>query len=106
LNLGLATAAPGAGGQQNAPEPTHDPGALPNAEKLKSAVGKANTAMATSGTQMVFVFDDHAHHMSVKLLDVQTQKVVQELQPQAAIKAAQGLSGDKPTSGALVDTTA
>jgi len=86
------------------------PTALPSEHRLKSAVGDANQALAVSGTQMVFVFDDHAHHMSVKLLDVQTQKVVQEMEPGAAIKAAQALSGNKPgskpPSGALVDTTA
>jgi len=81
------------------------PGTLPNHDKVKSAVGDANHALAATGTQMVFVFDDHAHHMSVKLLDVQTQKVVQEMQPQAVIKAAKALSGSSP-NGALVDTTA
>ena len=99
-----------AGAAPKEPGAVPAPAAPPNEHKLKSAVGDANHALAVSGTQMVFVFDDHAHHMSVKLLDVQTQKVVQEMEPGAAMKAAQALSGgkpgSKPPSGALVDTTA
>jgi len=99
-----------AGAAPKEPGAVPAPAAPPSEHKLKTAVGDANHALAQSGTQMVFVFDDHAHHMSVKLLDVQTQKVVQEMEPGAAIKAAQALSGNKPgskpPSGALVDTTA
>lgn len=105
LNLGLV--APGAGTTpaEKGAQDAQPPGTLPDHNKVKSAVGDANHALAATGTQMVFVFDDHSHHMSVKLLDVQTQKVVQEMQPHAVINAAKVLSGSSP-SGALVDTTA
>ena len=79
--------------------------AKPDDREVKDAVKNANQALAAIGTQLVFVFDDQTHHLSVKLLDIQTQKVVQEI-PTAAMRAtASALSGPS-TSGALVDTKA
>jgi len=78
---------------------------LANNGKVKSAVADANQALAAIGTQLVFVFDDQAHHMAVKLLDVQTQKVVQKIAPTAMPATASALAG-KSSSGALVDTKA
>ena len=73
--------------------------------QVKDAVKNANQALAAIGTQLVFVFDDQAHHFAVKLLDIQTQKVVQQI-PTAAMQAtASALSGPS-ASGALVDTKA
>jgi uncharacterized FlaG/YvyC family protein len=92
------------------------PGALPvvggsaNPQKagdqeLRKAVKDANAALAANGTQLVFVFDDQTHHFAVKLLDIQTQKIVQELLPAAMRATASALSGSA-ASGALVDTKA
>jgi len=93
-----------------APPPLAAGGQRPEATKLddlqvKDAVKSANQALAAIGTQLVFVFDDQAHHLAVKLLDIQTQKVVQQI-PTAAMQAtASALSGPS-ASGALVDTKA
>jgi hypothetical protein len=101
-----ANVAAGAG-QTGAPRP---PGSAPKGSLLtdlqvKDAVKNANAALAAIGTQLVFVFDDQAHHLAVKLLDIQTQKVVQQI-PSAAMHAtASALSGSS-SSGALVDTKA
>jgi uncharacterized FlaG/YvyC family protein len=72
---------------------------------VKKAVKDANAALAANGTQLVFVFDDQTHHFAVKLLDIQTQKVVQEIPPAAMHATASALAGP-PGSGALVDTKA
>ena len=74
-------------------------------DAAKEAVKGANAALAASGTLLVFVFDDQAHHMAVKLLDVQTQKVVQQIPLQHMPATASALAGDT-ASGALVDTKA
>jgi len=74
-------------------------------QELKKAVKDANAALAANGTQLVFVFDDQTHHFAVKLLDIQTQKVVQEL-PAAAMRAAASALTGSPASGTLVDTKA
>ena len=74
-------------------------------QAAKEAVKGANAAMAASGTLLVFVFDDQTHHMAVKVLDVQTQKVVQQIPLQHMPAMASALAGDSP-SGNLVDTKA
>jgi uncharacterized FlaG/YvyC family protein len=79
--------------------------AVPSDKHVQEAVKGANAALAASGTLLVFVFDDQAHHMTVKLLDVQTQKVVQQIPLQHMPATASALSGDT-ASGALVDTKA
>jgi len=77
----------------------------PSTDQVKAAVKDANQALQAIGTQLVFVFDDQAHHLAVKLLDVQTQKVVQQI-PGASMPAkASALAGAAP-SGTLVDTKA
>jgi len=77
----------------------------PDKNQVKAAVADANKALAAISTQLVFVFDDQAHHLAVKLLDVQTQKVVQVIPTRAMTATASALS--KPlVSGALVDTRA
>ncbi len=79
--------------------------AWPSEGALKAAVDDANQALAAIGTQLVFVFDDQSHHLSVKLFDVQTQKVVQQIPPAAMPATASALSASS-ASGALVDTKA
>ena len=91
---GIAAAAPGL--------PRHP---LPTDLQVKDAVKNANAALAAIGTQLVFVFDDQAHHLAVKLLDIQTQKVVQQI-PTAAMHATASALSDHAASGALVDTKA
>jgi uncharacterized FlaG/YvyC family protein len=124
-----AAAAPPAGSKTAAPTPlplatvpaagdapaaatagTKPPGTDPTVQDqvkaaAKEAVKGANAAMAASGTLLVFVFDDQAHHMAVKVLDVQTQKVVQQIPLQHMPATASALAGDSP-SGVLVDTKA
>jgi len=102
--VGQAAAAPLPAGAAQAA------GTLPGAAKLddlqlKDAVKNANEALAAIGTQLVFVFDDQAHHLAVKLLDIQTQKVVQQIPTAAMHATASALSGPS-SSGALVDTKA
>ncbi len=98
------------GAATSQPAAAHAGGILPKVPKLddlevKDAVKNANQALAAIGTQLVFVFDDQAHHLSVKLLDIQTQKVVQQVPAAAMYATASALSGPS-ASGALVDTKA
>lgn len=79
--------------------------AAPSKDEVAAAVKNANDALTASGTQLVFVFDDQLQHMTVKLLDVQTQKVVQQVPGLAMPAKASALAG-APASGALVDTKA
>jgi len=76
-----------------------------NNGQVKAAVTDANQALTAIGTQLVFVFDDQLHHSVVKLLDVQTQKVVQQIPSKTMLATASALAGPS-TSGALVDTKA
>ena len=85
-------------GAAGAPPPP-DPGLV------KAAVANANQALAQNGTQLTFVFDDQIHETIVKIVDVQTHQVVQQIPSEAMLAAARALSGTK-TSGALVDTKA
>lgn len=80
-------------------------GAATGADPVDAAVKKANQSLSASGTQLVFVFDDRSHSSVVKLLDIQTQKVVQEIPAGAMPGTANALSGDS-SSGALIDTIA
>jgi uncharacterized FlaG/YvyC family protein len=112
---GSDVAAPPVGGQELPQVPSQSPtplaadgtagAAKAGDPELRRAVKDANAALAANGTQLVFVFDDQSHHFAVKLLDIQTQKVVQELPPAAMRATASALTGP-PTSGALVDTKA
>jgi uncharacterized FlaG/YvyC family protein len=79
------------------------PNALQTPGAVKSAVKNANQALAAIGTQLVFVFDDQEQHFAVKLLDVQTQKVVKEI-PSAAMPATAHALTENPVNGALVNT--
>jgi uncharacterized FlaG/YvyC family protein len=81
------------------------PLAQPSKDQIAAAVKDANQALSASGTQLVFVFDDQQHQMAVKLLDVQTQKVVQQV-PGPAMPAKASALAAATTSGALVDTKA
>ncbi len=81
------------------------PGALQAAAAVQSAVKDANLALAAIGTQLVFVFDDQDHHLAVKLLDVQTQKVVKEI-PSTAMPATASALSERSANGALVNTKA
>jgi uncharacterized FlaG/YvyC family protein len=85
---------PGAPGNSNAKPPS--------ADEVKAAVKQANLVLSGINTQLVFVFDDQSHHADVKLLDIQTQKVVKQIPSTAMTKTATALSGAQ-TSGTLVD---
>lgn len=80
-----------------------NPANLPSDTQVKAAVKHANAALAEKSTQLVFVFDDQTHHFAVKLLDIQTQKVVQQIPPAAMPATVEALTG-AAGSGALVDT--
>jgi uncharacterized FlaG/YvyC family protein len=84
---------------------TEAPGATSNNGQVDVAVKKANLSLSASGTQLVFVFDDQQRRSVVKLVDIQTQKVVQEIPSGAMPGTASALSGDS-TSGVLIDTKA
>ena len=102
---GMAT---GSSDPTGAPNQAGDPkvkGTPLTSADIKAALSGANNSLAAIGTQLVFVFDDQAHHMAVKLLDTQTQKVVQQLPPDKLPGTASALA-DHPASGALINTKA
>jgi uncharacterized FlaG/YvyC family protein len=74
-------------------------------DAAKDAAKGSNAATAASGTLLVFVFDDQTHHMAVKVLDVQTQKVVEQTPLQHMPATASAAAGAAP-SGGLIDTRA
>lgn len=97
-----AAASANLAGTGNAAKPA-DPSM--NKDQIKSAVKKANEVLTGINTQLVFVFDDQGHGLAVKLLDIQTQKVVQQIPP-AAMSATANALADSTTSGTLVDEKA
>lgn len=66
------------------------------------------------GSQMVLVFDDQAHAMTVKMLDIETQKVPQELPGAPGVSTPAALASSStstatagvPAPGAYVNTKA
>jgi hypothetical protein len=82
------------------PPPVPD---APGKDAANAAAKGSNAATTASGTLLVFVFDDQAHHMAVKVLDVQTQKVVEQIPLQHMPATSGALAGAAP-SGRLVDT--
>lgn len=68
----------------------------PGAERSAQAIG----------TQMVLVFDDQTRSMTVKILDIFTQKVEQPAPLALETAAAQGAISGQGGSGTLVDTKA
>ena len=84
---GETPAAPAGKGQATAAEPRAEP------------------ALNPIGTQMVLVFDDQTHAMSIKMLDIETQKLIQPVLPEAESTATRALAGPS-SSGTLVDTKA
>ena len=73
--------------------------------ETRAAVDAANKKAAENGYQFKFTYDDQAHLEVVKIIDSQTQQVLQQMPSQAALAVAQGLSdGAKP--GTLLQTQA
>jgi len=70
-----------------------------------TATNAGQTADAI-GTQLVLVFDDQTHTMTVKLLDIETQKVEQPPAYEMPASPAGGKLPGQLSSGALVDTKA
>ncbi|HXY05101.1 MAG TPA: hypothetical protein VEI05_01025 [Burkholderiaceae bacterium] len=71
-----------------------------------SQVPQAGQTSSPIGTQMVLVFDDQTHSMTVKLLDIETQKVEQS---PAYEMASAGSEAKLPTQlgrGTLINTKA
>jgi len=80
--------------------------AAPEAKgQVTATVPRIEPALSPIGTQMVLVFDDQTHAMSIKMLDIETQKLVQPALPEAEPAATRALSGPS-SSGTLVDTKA
>ncbi len=73
-------------------------------DAVRKAVAAANSALAQSGTELNFVFDKQANDLIVKVVDTQTQKVVQQFPAQWMTAAARALSDAQP--GALINTNA
>jgi len=98
----LATeASHGAPGTGNDPSVTLTP-------KMPSSAPPPGTGAPSDaiGTQMVLVFDDQTHSMTVKILDILTQKVEQPLPLPSGNTAAQSMVLGQGGSGTLVDTKA
>ena len=66
----------------------------------------ADTSSEAIGTQMVLVFDDQTRSMTVKILDIFTQKVEQPASLPLGTAAAQSTMSGQGGSGTLVDTRA
>ncbi len=94
-----ASAAKSASGGETPPAPAAGKG------QVTAAVPRAEPALNPIGTQMVLVFDDQTHAMSIKMLDIETQKVMQPVPPEAESAATHAFAGPS-SSGTLVDTKA
>jgi len=80
--------------------------AAPEAKgQVTATVPRTEPALNPIGTQMVLVFDDQTHAMSIKMLDIETQKVMRPVLPEAESAATRALAGPS-SSGTLVDTKA
>jgi len=103
LNRGLLAAQASDG----APETGTDTSAAlgPKTPSSTSAAGTGAPSDAI-GTQMVLVFDDQTHSMTVKILDIFTQKVEQPLALPSANTTTQSTVLGQGASGTLVDTKA
>jgi len=102
----LNRGAPATDAAAGAPESGTDT-AAPLAPKAPSSAPTpgADTSEAI-GTQMVLVFDDQTRSMTVKILDIFTQKIEQPAPLPLGTTAAQGTMSGQGGSGSLVDTKA
>ncbi len=81
-----------------------DPAAATASDGAAAQAAAPKPALDAIGTQMVLVFDDQTHAMTVKMLDIETQKVQQPLLFDTVPASGSGTA--KPASGTLVNTTA
>jgi hypothetical protein len=78
-----------------------------SAPTAAAAPAAAKPAARAIGTQMVLVFDDQTRSMTIKILDIETQKVQQPLFPDAAPASASGSAqSGPPATGTLINTKA
>jgi len=103
----LDRGAPATDAADGAPESGTDT-AAPLAPKVPSSAPppSADTSSEAIGTQMVLVFDDQTRSMTVKILDIFTQKVEQPAPLPLGTAAAQSTMSGQGGSGTLVDTRA
>lgn len=102
----IAPATAAAAGPAPAPsEAAAAPAAPLDKEKVKAAVKNANESLSGINTQLVFVLEDYPPHFAVKLLDIETQKVLQQIPSQAMPVTANALA-DAASSGTLIDASA
>jgi flagellar protein FlaG len=72
---------------------------------VKQAVGDANRALSSRGTELNFRVDDKSGTLVVKLIDTSTKEVLRQYPSKEALAAAQALQ-DHPNPGALLRTDA
>jgi flagellar protein FlaG len=89
----------------SAPDPTTSSGSAARPGETRAAVDAANYQLAQSGYQFKFQYDDQAHQEIVKIVDSETQQVLQQIPSEAMLAAAQSLAnGAAP--GTLLQTQA
>jgi flagellar protein FlaG len=89
----------------SAPDPRTSSGSAARPGETRAAVDAANYQLAQSGYQFKFQYDDQAHQEIVKIVDSETQQVLQQMPSEAMLAAAQGLAnGGAP--GTLLQTQA
>ncbi len=105
--------AQGGSARQRATDPGATSAAPSGSGAAQPATAKpaaAKPALDAIGTQMVLVFDDQTHVMTVKILDIETQKVQQPLAPDdtpaIASRASSATTAAVPASGTLINTKA
>lgn len=80
--------------------------AAPDKGAASAAEPGASAASQAIGTQLVLVFDDQTRSMTVKILDIRTQKVDQQTGGEAQASEPQPTGSAAAGSGMLVDTRA
>jgi flagellar protein FlaG len=89
----------------SAPNPTNSSGSATRPGETRAAVDAANYQLAQSGYQFKFQYDDQAHLEVVKIVDSETQQVLQQFPSKVMLAAAQSLAnGGAP--GTLLQTQA
>jgi flagellar protein FlaG len=101
----ISAPASAAASTSSAPDPNSSSGSATRPGETRAAVDAANYQLAQSGYQFKFQYDDQAHQEIVKIVDSETQQVLQQIPSQAMLAAAQGLAnGAAP--GTLLQTQA
>jgi len=79
-----------------------NPPQLHTQPQIQDAIDRANKALDQNGRKLEFVVDKKLNRSIVKVVDLQTNEVLQQVPAESMLATARALAGNSP-KGALID---